>query len=322
MKFIFRSKTNPQWIFNFDNDEPRKTILNNKILAEIDQQPHNNWPDALKIIGRIKDQTLREWMLFVLNAAIHQDLSQLMKISRKPTAMEQISLFTADNTATTMRDEQQPQLIVINDQGWIKPTKHSNNNQDLQKDMKDNVNYWEEYHKLPTNFVLLDTETTGFSRHDKIIQFSAIKVNDLKIVDTYNQLINPQKNLPRKITSLTHIHEQDLFDKPTFETVLPNIQSFIGKNIIVGHNIRYDLRMLCQECTMAKQAYTYHQFVDTLELSKKIIPGLLSYKLENLKQLLPKDKISDLTSHNALNDIKINLEVYKLIKQKKAQKVG
>jgi len=196
------------------------------------QQPHNNWPDALKIIGRIKDQTLREWMLFVLNAAIHQDLSQLMKISRKPTAMEQISLFTADNTATTMRDEQQPQLIVINDQGWIKPTKHSNNNQDLQKDMKDNVNYWEEYHKLPTNFVLLDTETTGFSRHDKIIQFSAIKVNDLKIVDTYNQLINPQKNLPRKITSLTHIHEQDLFDKPTFETVLPNIQSFIGKNII------------------------------------------------------------------------------------------
>ena len=59
---------------------------------------------------------------------------------------------------------------------------------------------------LPNDYVVLDLETTGVSWYrDTIIEFGAVKVVDRKPVDTYQQLVNPMRNLNPFITQLTGI---------------------------------------------------------------------------------------------------------------------
>ena len=60
--------------------------------------------------------------------------------------------------------------------------------------------------KFVDDYVLVDIETTGLSpTKDEIIEIGAIKVQNNKIIETYNELININRKLPSFITKLTGI---------------------------------------------------------------------------------------------------------------------
>ena len=57
-----------------------------------------------------------------------------------------------------------------------------------------------------TEYVALDLETTGLEpARDRIIEIGAIKVRNKEVVEEYGTLINPQMEIPRRITELTGI---------------------------------------------------------------------------------------------------------------------
>ena len=63
--------------------------------------------------------------------------------------------------------------------------------------------------KYPESYVVLDIETTGFSReNDEIIELSALRVVNNQITEEFTELINPQRNVPYFITNLTGISGQ------------------------------------------------------------------------------------------------------------------
>ena len=92
------------------------------------------------------------------------------------------------------------------------------------------------------NYVCVDIETTGIIiKWDKIIEIGAVKVRDGKAVDTFSELINPGLKLSPYITELTGITDEMLKDKPFIEEVLPRFIEFTGDELIIGHNIKFQL---------------------------------------------------------------------------------
>ena len=170
------------------------------------------------------------------------------------------------------------------------------------------------------NYVVMDVETTGLSTEvDSVIQLSAVKYKNDKIVGTWDEFIKPQNfdGLSEFIKDLTQITDEQIYSAKGFSELSSDFLSFIGDEILIGHNLGFDIGMLETEFKRQGSKFKDVKYIDTLKLAKKKIPGLKGrgkYKLENLKKMLPNSE--NLQSHNALNDCIINGELYKFLKNK------
>ena len=69
-------------------------------------------------------------------------------------------------------------------------------------------------------FSVIDFETTGTSpRTSRAIEVGIVKIENLKIIDSFQSLINPNQYIPPFITSLTGIENDDLMHAPSFEDI-------------------------------------------------------------------------------------------------------
>ena len=92
------------------------------------------------------------------------------------------------------------------------------------------------------NYTVIDIETTGLSPlEDEIIELSALKVRDNKVVKEFSSLINPNKEISDFISSLTGITQSMVQNAPDIKTVLPLFIDFIGDDTVLGHNVSFDL---------------------------------------------------------------------------------
>lgn len=152
---------------------------------------------------------------------------------------------------------------------------------------------------LPSDYTVVDLETTGLSpARDSIIEFAAVKIRDGLVVDQYSTLINPEAPICREVTILTGITDEMLQDAPLIEAVLPECIQFIGQDIIIGHNISFDLSFL-RPAAHALGLPLDNDYVDTLQLSRRLCPELENHKLCTLQQHFG---VENPDAHRALSD--------------------
>lgn len=131
---------------------------------------------------------------------------------------------------------------------------------------------------LPVDFVSLDVETTGHdTTYNHIIEISAARYRDGQLTDTYSSLIRPPQPVPEYITALTGINNEMLSDAPELQAVLPDFSAFLGDDILIGHNIGFDINFLNHAGYEIAQKY-----INTLRLSRKINPDLEHHRLQDL----------------------------------------
>lgn len=162
------------------------------------------------------------------------------------------------------------------------------------------------------DYVLVDIETTGLSPiNDDIIEIGAIKVKNNKIIDTYNELIKIDRNLLPFIINLTGITDEMLKKGKMPNIVYKDFINFIGDNIIIGHNINFDLGFLCNKCKKYLNYNIPNDYIDTMYIARKLVPNCINYKLGTLAKLF---NISYEGAHRGLKDVEITYEVYNNLK--------
>ena len=140
--------------------------------------------------------------------------------------------------------------------------------------------------ELSQTFVVFDLETTGFSnKNDKITEIGAVKVQNFEIVDRFNELINPEKDISYKVQELTGITNDLIKDKPTIEEILPKFMEFVGDSVLVAHNAEFDIGFINQKCKEMGIKFE-NKSVDTLMLARILLPHLKRFKLNNLTKEL------------------------------------
>lgn len=131
-------------------------------------------------------------------------------------------------------------------------------------------------------YAIIDVETTGLSAAGEKITEIAIYIHDgKKIIDEYASLVNPEKKIPYRIVQMTGITNHMVVDAPRFFEIAKKIVELTEDKIIVGHNVNFDYGFLRHE--FKSLGYQYQRkTMDTVRLSRKLIPGRKSYGLGKL----------------------------------------
>ena len=148
--------------------------------------------------------------------------------------------------------------------------------------------------------IVLDTETTGldFTR-ERIVEFAAVRLENGKIKDEFQTLINPKQHI-RKSSIAVHGITQDMVeDAPTEEEVMPRILEFLGDAPIVAHNAIFDYSFLNEACIRCTGEKLKNQHIDTQQMFKEICPDLESHGLEPLTK---KFGVELVNHHRAMAD--------------------
>lgn len=161
---------------------------------------------------------------------------------------------------------------------------------------------------LPSDYVVMDFETTGLRECDsRIIQAAVYKYRDYMKTDEMVTYVDPGEPIPENITELTGIGNEDVQGAPSIDEALPKLIEFIKDEIIIGHNIAFDLRFLVHNAEQCGIHLPYIEYIDTLKLSRRYIEGAENYKLETLKEHLG----IIASSHSADEDCYVCGEVYR-----------
>ncbi|MBS4194476.1 ATP-dependent DNA helicase DinG [Lederbergia citri] len=157
-------------------------------------------------------------------------------------------------------------------------------------------------------YVVVDLETTGNTpdRGDCIIQFSAVTIEDLRIVDQYTTFINPGVPIPPFIEELTGINDGMVLDAPEFKNIASKIYDLLQDSIFVAHNVFFDLGFLRNELEKSGYANFAIDSVDTVEFAKIIFPSAPSYKLSELADML---QLEHDNPHQADSDALVTAEL-------------
>ena len=122
------------------------------------------------------------------------------------------------------------------------------------------------------SFVVFDTETTGLSAsRDRIVELAAVKFVKCEPIEIFHTLINPEKPIPEEATKVNHITDEMILGAPLISEILPSFEEFIGNDILVAHNLEFDLKFLFYSGSNLMD--NKRKYIDTLEQAKKMLKG-------------------------------------------------
>jgi len=158
------------------------------------------------------------------------------------------------------------------------------------------------------NFVSIDIETTGLSpAFDEIIELGAAKYRNGILTDTFSSLVNPNMLIDEFITQMTGITNEMLMKAPTLEEVLPKYIEFLGQDILVGHNVNFDINFIYDACENLNLSPFGNDFIDTMRLARRMYKELNNHKLDTL---IAHFGITQRTLHRSLGDCELTAKCY------------
>lgn len=160
---------------------------------------------------------------------------------------------------------------------------------------------------MNARYVICDIEATGLHEEKEIIEIALITVQDEKVVEVYETLINPMLSLSEYIQDLTSISPRDLQAAPKFYEVADAIRMRLEGGVFVSHNTDFDLGLLIKKYKEMGQELKVKNFC-TLKVAQHEIPGLKNYNLDALCSFFG-IKIKE--RHRAIGDARATLELFR-----------
>jgi len=166
--------------------------------------------------------------------------------------------------------------------------------------------------------IVLDTETTGLevSLGHRIIEIGCVELVNRRLTGrNFHKYINPRRDIDDGALEVHGITQEFLSDKPVFEDVWQEFESFIGHDELIIHNAPFDVAFLDYEIELIDPAQkSIHErcsVIDSLVIAREKHPGQRNsldalcrrYEIDNSQRIL----------HGALLDAEILSDVYLIL---------
>lgn len=167
-------------------------------------------------------------------------------------------------------------------------------------------------------FAIIDIETCGGKfefRKGRIIEICILKHDGLSVIEKYTTLINPECHISNYFSNITGITNEMVADAPRFHEVAQKIIEMTEDCIFVAHNVGFDYNFVRDE--FESLGYKYRrETLCTVRLSRKLMPGRISYSLGHLCASLG---IEIFGRHRAEGDAVATAQLFDLLIRLKTQ---
>lgn len=151
------------------------------------------------------------------------------------------------------------------------------------KDDIDFIHNLKDYDLLNQEYVVFDTETTGFYvGSDQMIEIGAVKIKAGEITDRFDEFIDPKRPLPTKITELTCITDEMLAGHDSEENVTRRFLEWTGDLPMVAHNAKFDIGFISAACAKYNLGEFTNTVLDTMSMARMLHPEWPNHKLTTL----------------------------------------
>ncbi|HDS31079.1 MAG TPA: WYL domain-containing protein, partial [Firmicutes bacterium] len=136
---------------------------------------------------------------------------------------------------------------------------------------------------LSSVFITFDTETTGlYPGFDALVEIAACRFLNGKAVDSFQTLINPERDIPDEVVKIHGITNEMVKDAPNSGEAIGKFFEFIKDDPIFAHNAPFDERFISFACHKFQIKPPANPIYDTLQLTRRLFPELQSHGLAAL----------------------------------------
>lgn len=159
----------------------------------------------------------------------------------------------------------------------------------------------------PDGYAVVDVETTGLARHDRIVSAGVYLLDGRgNVEDRWYSPVNPQRDPgPTWIHGLT---SEVLADAPLFADIARDFSARLEGRVLVAHNALFDWMMIAREYARAEASVPVRQRLCTIALSKELSLPLPNHKLESL---VAHYGVTQRQAHHALDDARVLAEAFR-----------
>ncbi|MGI9392132.1 MAG: exonuclease domain-containing protein [Parvibaculales bacterium] len=284
-------------------------------------QGYNNWVEIKRIVEAEDEHPFSAWVELFKNhdPSLIQEVVDGSEISadnanvtlstiHQAKGLEWICVEISDdfrldfqsalNDQTVLHDEEELKLLYV---AMTRAKKRLILPDVISKFCREKVQNFQRY-------AMIDLETTGLSpdHGDRVTEIGIVILEKGLIVNQYESFINPERNIPADVVSITGITNDMVKNAPTFGSIADEILEFVAGCELVAHNASFERKFLEAEFQNSDIFYR-EKILCTMLLSRRINLDLKSHKLENLAK---KYKVRQLSAHRALDDARVTAEVF------------
>ncbi|MFI8234436.1 DEDDh family exonuclease [Streptomyces sp. NPDC085900] len=159
----------------------------------------------------------------------------------------------------------------------------------------------------PPGYAVVDVETTGLARDDRIISAAVYRLDARgEVEDHWYTLVNPERDPgPVWIHGLT---SEVLESAPLFTDIAEEFAARLEGRVLVAHNAVFDWQMIAREYARARREAPVRQRLCTIALSKELGLPLPNHKLESLAAHFG---VVQRRAHHALDDARVLAEAFR-----------
>ncbi|MFD5637278.1 MULTISPECIES: DEDDh family exonuclease [unclassified Streptomyces] len=159
----------------------------------------------------------------------------------------------------------------------------------------------------PQGYAVVDVETTGLARDDRIISAAVYRLDARgEVEDHWYTTVNPERDPgPVWIHGLT---SEMLEGAPLFQEVAEEFAARLAGRVLVAHNAVFDWSMIAREYARADREAPVRQRLCTIALSKELGLPLPNHKLESLAAHFG---VVQQRAHHALDDARVLAEAFR-----------
>ena len=159
----------------------------------------------------------------------------------------------------------------------------------------------------PQGYAVVDVETTGLARDDRIISAAVYRLDARgEVEDHWYTMVTPERDPgPVWIHGLT---SEALEGAPLFQDIAEEFATRLEGRVLVAHNAVFDWQMIAREYARAEREAPVRQRLCTIALSKELGLPLPNHKLESLAAHFG---VVQQRAHHALDDARVLAEAFR-----------
>lgn len=169
---------------------------------------------------------------------------------------------------------------------------------------------------LTRPLLAFDTESTGVTDQDRILQLAAIAIMPDGARVSRSWSFDPEMAIPAEATAVHGITDLDVAGCPTFRSCIGEILAFLLPCDFAGYNLKFDLRMINAELARAGQSAIPMDHVVGGQGARRVVDAMRVFQRKEPRDLkaavrfyLGAEAAEEFQPHDALRDVEATIAV-------------